>query len=253
MSAPLYILGIVEGHNCSAALMKDGEIVAVCFEERLSRLKNDLGYPRRAIQACLDLAGIQPARIDHVAMVTENLPLGQVAVKREATFSVGDHIREQEDYWKPLLIDGEEIDYLAVFKDKLQFHNLNYDFGEGELKRSDFQRFRDIRQQTIKTHLGIGDDRIHCLNHHYAHSMYAIFSNPACFDKDWLVLVADGYGDDCSASVGIWQGGSFEFVAKSIGSGIGRIYRSVTLLLGMRPGVDEFKVMGLAPYAKPYH
>ncbi|MDP6108680.1 MAG: carbamoyltransferase C-terminal domain-containing protein, partial [Rhodospirillales bacterium] len=177
----------------------------------------------------------------------------QVAVKREATFSVGDHIREQEDYWKPLLIDGEEIDYLAVFKDKLQFHNLNYDFGEGELKRSDFQRFRDIRQQTIKTHLGIGDDRIHCLNHHYAHSMYAIFSNPACFDKDWLVLVADGYGDDCSASVGIWQGGSFEFVAKSIGSGIGRIYRSVTLLLGMRPGVDEFKVMGLAPYAKPYH
>ena len=253
MSSPLYILGIVEGHNSSAALMKDGEIVAVCFEERLSRLKNDVGYPRRAIQACLDLAGIESARVDQVAMVTENLPLGQVAVKREATFTVEDHIREQETYWKPLLIDGEKVDFLSLFEDKLQFHNLSYDFGGGALERSDFQRFQSIRQQNIKAHLGLGDSQIHFMNHHYAHSMYAIFSNPACFDKDWLVLVADGYGDDCSASVGVWRGGAFEFVAKSTGSGIGRIYRYVTLLLGMRPGVDEFKVMGLAPYAKEFH
>ena len=27
----MYILGIVEGHNCSAALLKDGETIAVCF------------------------------------------------------------------------------------------------------------------------------------------------------------------------------------------------------------------------------
>lgn len=68
-----------------------------------------------------------------------------------------------------------------------------------------------------------------------------------------LVLATDGYGDDCSASVGTYKKGKFEFVSKSTGSGIGRVYRYATLLLGMKQGVDEYKVMGLAPYAKEYH
>ncbi|MBF0168517.1 MAG: carbamoyltransferase [Alphaproteobacteria bacterium] len=249
----MYILGIVEGHNCSAALMKDGEIVAVCFEERLSRLKNDLGYPRRAIESCLDQEGIRSDQIDHVAMVTKNLPLGQVAVKREATFSVEDHIREQEEYWKPRLIDGLDPDYFSIFHDKLRLNELSYDFIDLKTDRSSFANFLEIRKNTIKRHLSVKDTQIHCMEHHLAHSMYAVFSNPACYEKDWLVLVADGYGDDCSASVGVWKNGKFDFIAKSPGSGIGRIYRYATLLLNMRPGVDEHKVMGLASYAKePY-
>ena len=103
----MYILGIVEGHNSSAALLKDGEIIAVCFEERLSRLKNDFGYPYRAIDYCLNYAGIAPDKIDHIAMVTEKLPLGQVIVKREAVFTVEDYIKEQEEYWKPALVEGK--------------------------------------------------------------------------------------------------------------------------------------------------
>ena len=83
--------------------------------------------------------------------------------------------------------------------------------------------------------------------------MLPIFSNPDCYKKDWLVAVSDGYGDDCSSSVGTWRNNKFEFLAKSTGSGIGRIYRYATLLLGMRPGVDEHKIMGLAPYADQYH
>ena len=34
---------------------------------------------------------------------------------------------------------------------------------------------------------------------------------------------------------------------------IGRLYRYITLLLGMKPGQHEYKVMGLAPYGLPYH
>ncbi len=250
----MYILGIVEGHNCSAALLKDGEIIAVCFEERLSRLKNDLGYPARSIDYCLSEAGITPDEVDYVAMVTENLPLGQIAVKREATFSVEDHLREQERYWKPILIEKKEVDYLSIFADKLQFKNLAYNFIENiKPDRSAFKLFQNIRRQTIKEHLNKTDDQIFCINHHFAHSMYAIFTCPYCYDKRFVVLVSDGYGDDCSASVGIWDKNKFNFIAKSTGSGIGRIYRYATLLLGMRPGVDEYKVMGLAPYAKEYH
>ena len=34
---------------------------------------------------------------------------------------------------------------------------------------------------------------------------------------------------------------------------LGRIYRYITLLLGMKPGQHEYKVMGLAPYGTEYH
>ena len=137
----MYILGIVEGHNSSAALMKDGEMVAVCFEERFSRLKNDFGYPERAIHYCLSMAGITPEEISHVALVTAKLPFGQVAVKREATFSVADHIREQEEYWKPRLIEGKDVDFLELFKDKVQLDALPYDTKGIKLDRSAFQAF----------------------------------------------------------------------------------------------------------------
>jgi carbamoyltransferase len=251
----MYILGIVEGHNSSAALLKDDEIIAVCFEERLSRLKNDFGYPARAIDYCLKEAGITPEQIDHVALVTANLPLAQVAVKREATFKVADYLKEQEQYWYPTLYEGKQVNYLELFKDKIDYDNFPYDVDLRKLgtDRTAFDQFREARFETIRKRLKKNDSQIHILNHHVAHSMYAIYSTPWCHEKESLVLVADGYGDDCSASVGIFRNGQFEFVAKSKGSGIGRIYRYACLLIGLRPGVDEYKLMGLAPYAKEYH
>ncbi|MEW6600113.1 MAG: carbamoyltransferase C-terminal domain-containing protein [Nitrospirota bacterium] len=248
----MYILGIVEGHNCSAALLKDGEIMAVCFEERLSRLKNDFGYPERAISYCLNEAGIGPEDIDHVAMVTENLPLAQVAIKREAQFTVADYIKEQEEYWKPVLMENRKVDYLSLFRDKIVLNGC-YRFNGTDYERASFREFKKIRLETVKRKLRKRDDQVRIVNHHVAHSMYAVFTAPYCHEKDLLVLASDGYGDDCSASAGVFRNGKFEFVSKSVGSGIGRIYRYATLLLGMRPGVDEYKMMGLAPYAKEYH
>lgn len=249
----MYILGIVEGHNCSAALLKDGEIIAVCFEERLSRLKNDFGYPERSIAYCLEFAGIAPEEIDHVAMVTKNLPFAQVAVKREALFGMEDYIKEQEEYWKPMLIEGKKVDYLSLFEDKISLCDSHYDIKDFNFDRTSFEKFRRIRLETVKRKLAKKNGQIRIVNHHLAHSMYAIFTTPYCYEKNLLVLASDGYGDDCSASVGVYRDGKFEFISKSVGSGIGRIYRYTTLLLGMKPGVDEFKVMGLAPYAKEYH
>lgn len=250
----MYILGIVEGHNSSAALLKDGEIISVCFEERLSRIKNDFGYPVRAVDYCLKDAGISVGQIDHVAMVTENLPFTQVAVKREAKFTIEDYLKEQEEYWLPVLLDGKKVNYLSIFKDKIDVEKLPYNLDRADLDKIDFKEFKAIRIENVKKRLQKTEHQIHFQNHHLAHSMYAIFTTPFCYEKDLLVLVADGYGDDCSSSVGTFKDGKFfKFIAKSEGSGIGRIYRYVTLLLGMKMGVDEFKVMGLAPYAKEYH
>lgn len=52
MERPRRILGVYDGHNCNAALVEDGRVVAAVQEERFSRLKNhdgrvsDLGGPQ---------------------------------------------------------------------------------------------------------------------------------------------------------------------------------------------------------------
>ena len=53
-------------HDSAAALVVDGTIVAAAQEERFSREKHDDAFPTRAIQFCLDRAGLTPEQIDYV-------------------------------------------------------------------------------------------------------------------------------------------------------------------------------------------
>ena len=64
----MYVLGIHDGHNASAVLLKDGRIVAGVQEERPLGIKNALGMPRAAIEDVLSQAGVTPADIDYVAL-----------------------------------------------------------------------------------------------------------------------------------------------------------------------------------------
>ena len=70
------ILGInAVFHESSAALIVDGEVVAACEEERFTRVKhgkpalvdNPQELPEKAIQFCLDYAGLRRREIDRVA------------------------------------------------------------------------------------------------------------------------------------------------------------------------------------------
>src|SRR2546428_13060720 len=64
----MIVLGISETHCATAAILRDGRIVGCASEERFTRLKNDAGYPRLAIEALLKEGGIKPADIDIVAL-----------------------------------------------------------------------------------------------------------------------------------------------------------------------------------------
>src|SRR3954467_341964 len=62
------ILGIsAYYHDSAAALVEDGRVLAAAQEERFTRKKHDAGFPHRAIQSCLDTAGLPPADIAPVA------------------------------------------------------------------------------------------------------------------------------------------------------------------------------------------
>src|SRR5882757_2670460 len=63
------ILGLNAYHgDVSAALVRDGQLVAAVEEERYRRIKHVAGFPAQAMQACLTMGGITPADVDVFAV-----------------------------------------------------------------------------------------------------------------------------------------------------------------------------------------
>ena len=68
------ILGIsAHYHDSAAALVIDGVPVCAVQEERLSRHKNDATFPLKAIEWCLDHAGLDPADLDAVVFYERSM------------------------------------------------------------------------------------------------------------------------------------------------------------------------------------
>src|SRR2546430_9709091 len=63
------VLGLNAYHgDVSAALVVDGRLVAAVEEERFRRIKHCAGFPRHAIEACLDLGGLRASDVDGFAI-----------------------------------------------------------------------------------------------------------------------------------------------------------------------------------------
>ena len=60
-------------HDSAAALVVDGSIVAAAQEERFSRKKHDSGFPRRAIDYCLEQGAVSPADLRETAHRTSTV------------------------------------------------------------------------------------------------------------------------------------------------------------------------------------
>src|SRR3954454_16001559 len=60
-------------HDSAAALVVDGDIVAAAQEERFTRKKHDPGFPARAIDYCLQEAGIGAEQLNYIAFYDKPL------------------------------------------------------------------------------------------------------------------------------------------------------------------------------------
>src|SRR5689334_3660224 len=64
----MVILGIHKGHDSSAAIVKNGEIIADVQEGRFSRIKHSGNAPLKAIEFCLKTAGIKDINeVDYIS------------------------------------------------------------------------------------------------------------------------------------------------------------------------------------------
>src|SRR5215210_4344128 len=64
-----YVLGINAYHgDVSAALLRNGRLVAAVEEERFRRIKHWAGFPTLSIRRVLEMGGITGAQLSHVAV-----------------------------------------------------------------------------------------------------------------------------------------------------------------------------------------
>jgi carbamoyltransferase len=250
------ILGIHDGHNASAAILIDGTPAALLSEERITYRKNEMGFPVHAIEECLRITGLKAADLDMVVFSSLSLPLHYLRVKREFSFTIRDWLDEQEYYWKPLIFENRSNpDYIRQLLNDPRFREAQaYTFEDVPEMLSPSENEKHltrIRLRTIEKHLGLGADKVARFDHHTCHAHYAYFASPFR-EKPALIFTADGGGDGTNATLSVAEADKLREIARNNVTDLGRIYRYITLLLGMNIGEHEYKVMGLAPYASDY-
>ncbi len=209
------ILGINAYHGDAAAcITQDGVLTAACEEERLRRIKHCAGFPRLAIQMCLNQTGLTLDEIDAITISRNpkaNLIQKMVYVSKNA--------RKLSAQIKNRLANALKI---------TSIHD--------ELERTIFQN------QSLKV-------KIYQVEHHLAHMASCFFPSPF---EEAAILSIDGFGDFVSTKWGVGKGTSMKVLGQvKFPHSIGIFYTAITQYLGFLNYGDEYKVMGLAAYGKP--
>src|SRR4051812_46260164 len=218
-----YVLGLWDGHDSGAALVRGDEVLFAINEERLTRRKLEVLFPENSIHACLEFAGLTPAAIQDVAYTTTDF-----AKTLTRTFP-----RLKEEYYQ---IRRRKIrpSLLTPIKKSIKYRLTQWMPSRWTRKLSD----RVIRRHLA--HLGFRDYRLHCVDHHSAHAGGALFSG----FTEALVLTLDGIGDGLSGAVFKQNQGRLEKIGGIPGAdSLGIFYEHVTNLMNMRELEDEGKVM----------
>jgi carbamoyltransferase len=227
------VLGVTLSHYSGAALVKDGELVAAVAEERLNREKFSVAFPTLSIRSVLQIAGVRPEQVDLVALGTrcERFDSNRA---QAGEYRLTTNLVSAASRFVPTSILGSEAlrqVYLATMSRVRSWERANKD-----------KRFWD--------ELGFDPRKIRVYDHHDCHAASAFYTRPQSGPA--LVLTCDGNGDGLCATVSVGQDGHFERkIAVNSMHSIAGFYAQVTRFLGMKPWQDEYKVMGVAPYADP--
>jgi carbamoyltransferase len=204
-----YILGIsCYYHDASAALLKDGSIVAAAEEERFTRKKHDTAFPVNAAKYCLESQGITVNDLDYVGF-----------------------------YEKPL------VKFERVLSQHLEMFPRSFKTFLSSMPSWVNEKLR-VRK-AIRKKLGY-KGTVLFVEHHMAHAASSFlmcpFKRAAILTVDGVgewTTTAYGIGD--GTSINLMKEIRFP-------SSLGLLYSAITAYLGFSVNNSEYKVMGLAPY-----
>jgi carbamoyltransferase len=235
----MFHLGIAYGHNATVAVVADGRLIFCQSEERLCRAKNVTGFPYQTLEHVYT----HVCRPDQVASCT--------------------------------LFQSGAAGYLTLkwsgFETKTQTHGLGVEIyrlwrstDPEALEASAARHVREVRDlaanpnTVIEAHqwfcrrLLQPADKVFYVDHHLSHALSALPFIDADSGRDTLVFTLDGEGDRICASVSTLKDGRLALLSTTPDHlSVGKIYANITEILGFRMLEHEYKVMGLAPYAKP--
>jgi carbamoyltransferase len=213
------ILGINAYHaDSSAAIFKDGHMIAATEEERFRRVKHWAGFPSMAVAFCLREAGISLSQLDHIAIGRD--PRAKLAKK------VMFLLKNPGGGWQAVRDRLQNARKVSTLED--EFASLD----------------NTIDPQTLKK-------KIHHVEHHRSHLASAFFASPF---KEAALLSIDGSGDFTTTMIARGDGNKIDVLdSVDFPHSVGLFYTALTQLLGFPHYGDEYKVMGLAPYGKPDH
>ena len=239
------ILGIHTGHNATAALLKDGVVVACASEERFVGQKNFLGFPARAIDWVLRVSGIRPQDLTRVALIGSfGAPVyAAPEAKRRSPIMRFLVLLYIPAGWIRRTYSRLSYRWSILRGFGLWCYNVAADLVGGIVAYHE--------RCGVAERLGVPLERVVLYEHHSCHAYTAAYASPYN-QEDQLVLTLDGEGDKLCGTVNVFRNGRLTRIAATpLGHSIGWVYMELTRFLGMKPGEDEYKVMGLAPYAKP--
>lgn len=222
------ILGICDNHDAGAALVIDNKIVAAVNEERLNRIKNYVGFPKKSIKEVLRIAKISPKDIDLVLVGSEITP--SFILRFLNSF----HQKNKKD--------------LSQFSFKLRLYTL-YQYVARKFKFPyliDKSLSKVIINKNLRK-LGI-KSRIKFIEHHLAHATAAYKTSPF---KRGLIFTFDAMGDGITLTVNIGKDNKIRRISSQYGiSEVGYHYSRITELLGFIPNRHEGKITGMAAFGK---
>lgn len=210
----MLILGLNMFHaDASAAIVQDGEVIFAIAEERLNRIKHYAGFPRLAINACLNACGASIGDVDHVAIGQDS----DANLAEKMRYAVSN--------------PAKLLNFVRLRQRKQKMRNLRCLISESLHCDPQSLRFQE-----------------HHLEHHIAHIASAYYCSPW---EQAAGFSYDGSGDFVSTMMAKCEGNEIRvldriFLPHSLGS----FYTMICEFIGFNHYGDEGKVMGLAPYGK---
>ncbi|MBY0552903.1 carbamoyltransferase [bacterium] len=205
-------------HDSSACLIDNGQIIAACQEERLTRIKHDSAFPAQSIKYCLEAAACKPEEIDCIVFYEKPFLKFERLLETYLAFVPRGFVSFSKAL--PLWLT-EKLFQKKLLRDELR----SLGFSETQCASILFS------------------------SHHLSHAASAFYPSP---HNEALVLTMDGVGEWDTTTVYIGNSNKLQKIKElHFPHSLGLLYSAFTYYCGFKVNSGEYKLMGLAPFGKP--
>lgn len=261
--------------DATVTLLENGAVTYAAAEERFTRVKQQNGFPWRALEHAFETTGAGPEDIDAVAYPfltwqeetrlfehniaaerelldsTERLDLQRLV--KDARERVPERrpavpgLREPNERVQKTLV--KKLAYRVLASETVISRNAaKRGSGRWEKSSSAYHRQWHCELETALDELGLVG-KLQRFHHHDSHAANAYYTSG--FDAA-LIVTLDGYGSGLAGSISEGRGGRIRRIHElPYPHSLGTFYESVTSGLGFRPSRHEGKIVGLAAYGDP--